>query len=75
MMETFGQRLKKAIKNKKMTLSQLSDEIGWHKESISLWCRDKNSPSALALQALCEALDVSADYMLWGSPKTWGVKK
>lgn len=62
--DTFGTRLWHARKSKKMTQRELASIIGAKHNSVSDWENDKNMPDPDTIVAICEALDVKADYLL-----------
>ena len=59
---TFGERLKKARKEKKLTQKELASQIGAAHNSISNWENDQNMPDPDTIQHLCWALDVQPNY-------------
>jgi transcriptional regulator with XRE-family HTH domain len=63
----MGARLRVARKRRKLTGEQLGQRIGVSKSAISQWEKDAALPALENLVALCEVLDVSADYLLRGT--------
>lgn len=63
-METFGQRLKKARTNKKITQKQLAEVIGAKHNSVSNWENGQNKPDPDTLELICGALDIEPNYLL-----------
>lgn len=61
---TFGQKLKLARKNKNYTQKNLADSIGAKHNSVSDWENDKNRPDPDTIELICDALDISANYLL-----------
>lgn len=61
--EQFATRLRTVRVSRKVTQSHLSELTGCSQNAISSWERGV-FPSASALAAICQALDVSADYLL-----------
>lgn len=59
-----GQRLRNLRRHKDITQLQLGKAIGGTQRMISSYERGKESPRADVLSALCNALKVSADYLL-----------
>lgn len=64
MKEKFSERLKRSMKAKQLTQSQLGMLIGKHQQEISRYITNANAPSIEILCKLCKALDVSADYLI-----------
>lgn len=60
----FGMRLIVSRQNNDMTQTEVADEIGCHTSSVSDWENGRTMPSIASLRRLCEALGVSADYLL-----------
>lgn len=61
--EQFATRLRTVRVSRKVTQSHLSELTGCSQNAISSWERGV-FPSASALAAICQALNVSADYLL-----------
>ena len=59
---TFGQRLRSARKEKKLTQKELAVKIQAAHNSISNWENDQNMPDPDTIQNLCWALDVEPNY-------------
>lgn len=59
---TFGERLKKVRKEKKLTQKELASKIGAAHNSISNWENNQNMPDPETIQHLCWALDVQPNY-------------
>ena len=59
---TFGQRLRVARKEKKLTQKELASKIQAAHNSISNWENDQNMPDPETIQNLCWALDVQPNY-------------
>lgn len=59
---TFGERLKKARKEKKLTQKELASQIGAAHNSISNWENDQNMPDPDTIQHLCWVLNVQPNY-------------
>lgn len=64
--ESIGERIKKIRKSKKLTQYDLADQVGTTHCSISNWEEGKRYMSIYYFAKLCKALDVSADYILYG---------
>ena len=59
---TFGQRLRTARKEKRLTQKELAAKINDAHNSISNWENDQNMPDPDTIQNLCWALDVQPNY-------------
>lgn len=59
---TFGERLRKARKAKKLTQKELASKIGAAHNSISNWENDQNMPDPETIQYLCWELNVQPNY-------------
>lgn len=55
---TFGDRLRKARKDKGLTQKQLADLIGAKHNSISDWENNKNRPDSDTIEYICGALEI-----------------
>lgn len=55
---TFGDRLRKARKDKGLTQKQLADLIGAKHNSISDWENNKNRPDPDTIEYICGALEI-----------------
>lgn len=64
MNETFGQRLKRIRKEKKITQVKLAKKVCIVPHAISSYETGKNVPSLSTLEWLCKALDVTATELL-----------
>lgn len=64
-METFGERLKTALKRADMTQQQLADRLGVTQQSIQYACSPKGKGSKHAL-AISKILNVKADWLTYG---------
>lgn len=62
-MNAFSERLKKAMDEQKVTQSDLASKTGLGKSSISQYLSGKNTPSALRMSMIANALDVSVDWL------------
>lgn len=59
---TFGERLRRARKEKKLTQKELALKINAKHNSISNWENDQNMPDPDTIQNLCWALGVQPNY-------------
>jgi len=55
---TFGDRLRKARKDKCLTQKQLADLIGAKHNSVSDWENNKNRPDPDTIEYICGALEI-----------------
>lgn len=62
--ETFGQRLRRIRKAKKLTQTALANKVGVTPQYISLWETGKYRPSLQMFEWLCQALQVSSSELL-----------
>lgn len=61
---TFGEKIKEARKQKKLTQKQLADLIGAAHNSISDWENNKNKPDPDTIELLCGTLKITPNYLL-----------
>ena len=66
---TFGERLRAARKQKKLTQKELAKLINAAHNSISNWENDQNKPDPDTIQNLCWALDVQPNYFFGETSK------
>ena len=62
-MNTFSQRLKKAMDEQRVTQSDLSSMTGLGKSSISQYLSGKNEPKVKTMTLIADALNVSVDWL------------
>lgn len=60
----YGERLKKARKNKNLTLVNVGIQLNTTHATISRYENGKLEPNLDTLKALCKLYNVSADYIL-----------
>lgn len=65
-LEGFDERLSQAVKDSGMTCIEISKHIERERKSIHLYMRGEVQPDICTLAKLCEVLNVSADYLLFG---------
>ncbi|QWU16886.1 Helix-turn-helix domain-containing protein [Paenibacillus sophorae] len=65
-METIGQRLKYLRETLDLSQQQVANETGVSRGNISNYEKDRVSPAADTIIALCSFFDVSADWLLTG---------
>ena len=61
---TLGEKINHAMRAKKITQTKLAEKTYITQTTISRYIKDQRTPDAIALKAICEALDVSADWLL-----------
>jgi transcriptional regulator with XRE-family HTH domain len=62
--ETFGQRLKRIRKAKKLTQTALAKKVGVAPQYIHLYESGKYRPSLQMFEWICQALEVSSSELL-----------
>lgn len=62
--EAFGPRLQRLRKERGMTQAALADQLGVSKPTVWAWEQGKARPVESRMEALAQALDVSADELL-----------
>ena len=65
----IGYHIRAARRARKLSQRQLAERIGVNRCTVGDWERERQQPSHPLLRALCQALDVSADWLLFG-PET-----
>lgn len=65
-MESFGFRLRQAIADSPFNQKTLAQNLNVHQETITNYIKEKSLPSADVLYVICNLLDVSADWLLYG---------
>ncbi len=60
----FKERLRQVRQEKGVSQVELGDALGYGRTAISSYENGRNEPSFSDLIRICEALDVSADYLL-----------
>ena len=63
-MKTFGEKIKEARKEKKMTQKELAAKIGAAHNSVSDWENNKNKPDPDTIELICGVLDISPNYLM-----------
>ena len=61
---TFGEKIRNARKQKKLTQKQLAELIGAAHNSISDWENNKNKPDPDTIELICGTLDIAPNYLL-----------
>jgi len=67
--KTPGQRIKKARIEKNLSVEKLARTVNASFQTIRGWEKDKNKISPRYLKALCQALEVSPEYILGPVPE------
>lgn len=65
----FADRLKKAMSDKNVSKEGLAKKMKTDRKTIRGWTDGVREPRAVMLADLCVALDISADYLLFGVEK------
>ena len=63
-MTDFGDRLRETLRDKSMTQEELARKALISKSTVYMYINCGVLPTADNLKAVCEVLDVSADYLL-----------
>lgn len=61
-------RISDTIEDGNITIKKLAEKIGVTRQQVQRWKAGTSEPTASNIKALCEAYEVSADYIL-GLPK------
>lgn len=64
----FGETLRKARKQRKLSVAKLADKVGAHKNLMLQYEHSKVMPTIGVFCKICDALDVSADALLGRIP-------
>lgn len=64
MEEIFKQRLLEEIKHNGLTVKELAEKIGVSPEMVTQYYTTKKLPKLDTFKKICQALNVSADYLL-----------
>ena len=64
--ESMGERIRMIRKGKKLTQKMLADKVGTSRCVISNWETGERYMNTFNLINICEALEVSADYLIFG---------
>lgn len=65
-MNEVGIRLGQALYSRGMSQRELAEKLGVSHSTVSCWCCNGNWMSARFLPGICKALNVSADWLLFG---------
>lgn len=60
--QEFGNRLKKAMKEKSLTQSKVAEELHISRQQVSNWLRGTCAPSFLVLMKIMEVTNKDANY-------------
>lgn len=61
---TLGEKINQAMRAKGINQRQLAEKTYITQTTVSRYITGQRTPDAIALKAICEALDVSADWLL-----------
>lgn len=61
---SFGNRLKSALGQRNITQIGLSEMTGISKTNINRYVQDEFEPNCTSLRLICNALEISADWLL-----------
>lgn len=64
----FGERLRVARARARLTMVDLARECGCTPQAVFKWEQDKAMPNSSKFLKLCEALDVSAEWLMDAAP-------
>ena len=74
-MKDFYRRLAQAFYHTDMSQEDFAERIGKSRKTVDLYLTGRSTPDAQVLKRICEVLDVSADWLVFGderrSPKWW----
>ena len=68
----LGDRLRAARRRNDLTQQQLGKRVGVTGVAISYWENGTNEPSIANLKQLCDALDITLDWLLFGDAAAGG---
>ncbi len=63
----FNERIKALIKEKKTNSAQLAKAVGVSKPAMSGYLKGSSIPSAIILGKIAKELEITSDYLLFGS--------
>ncbi|WP_313581190.1 helix-turn-helix domain-containing protein [Lacrimispora sp.] len=66
-MDTLGERLKHARKNKGFTQDSLAETIGVSRGVIFNLEKNKTEPQTIVINAICQTLNINKDWLMNGS--------
>jgi transcriptional regulator with XRE-family HTH domain len=61
------ERLAYILRIRQMTQRQLAEAVDYSEATISKWVQGRAQPPVAGLVSICEALNLSADWLLWGN--------
>ncbi|MCA9886992.1 MAG: helix-turn-helix transcriptional regulator [Anaerolineae bacterium] len=67
---SLDQRLSALLRQKQLSGRDLARQMGYAESTVSKWLNGHLVPSMDALITLCETLNVSADWLIWGTELT-----
>lgn len=65
----FSERLNRAIGKSGLSICRIADKLNTSRRTIYCWLDGDALPNSFSLVKLCNILDVSADYLLFGKEK------
>lgn len=65
-METIGNRIRKSRKALGLTQNEVAKAVGVKESAVSQWENDSTEPSGRNLNTLCQILQTSVEYLLYG---------
>lgn len=65
----FGEKIRKARKDKKMTQREFAELIGAKHNSISNWENNQNKPDPDTIEKICGVLEISPSYLFAQEPQ------
>lgn len=66
-METIGQRLKKVLEEKDITMYRISKELGLSKSTLTNYITGRTKPDSIKLAAICDFLGINKVWLLTGN--------
>lgn len=72
--KAFWQRLKKVLKSKNITMVNLSTTLGYSEKTYSVKQTNNVLPTTADIIRICELLNVSADFLLFGKKSTTDIE-
>ena len=64
MPETFGEKLRRLLKQQRLSQQELADALDIPRNTVWRWVNDKTTPESNKLQSLATLLHVSVDDLL-----------
>ena len=70
--ETFGQRLRRLIKDRKLSQQEVADQLNIPRNTVWRWINNQATPESNNLHKLATLLHVTTDELLNGAPEQGG---